>query len=271
MVMKKVFICLILVLIMMSVSVTAFASYDYSDGDRASLLNDFADVIPDYEEENILSELERISTVYQCETAILIVSTTNGRDITAFADDYYDTYGFGYGYNDNGIMLVISVLDREFAITTNAYATGTFSGELLVYLEDTFVPYLSDDDFSSASRVFTDACEDVLSGEVSGYYASSNGADSIFSLNSVIAAVLIGIAGGVIYVLYLKSQLKTVRRKSDAADYLVPGSFQLTQQRDVFLYRNVTKTAKPKQNSSGGSGSHSSSSGRSHGGSRGSF
>ena len=61
--------------------------------------------------------------------------------------------------------------------------------------------------------------------------------------------------------------MKTAVRQEDAADYKKPGSFQMKYARDLFLYSTVTKTEKPKASS----GSHTSSSGESHGGRGGSY
>ena len=69
----------------------------------------------------------------------------------------------------------------------------------------------------------------------------------------------------------MRGQMKTVRMKPDAADYMVDGSLQITRSNDIFLYHQVTKTAKPKDDDSGGSSVHTSSSGETHGGSGGSF
>ena len=59
-----------------------------------------------------------------------------------------------------------------------------------------------------------------------------------------------------------------------ANSYVKSGSFNVTERSDLYLYRHVSKTAKPKDNggsSGGGSSTHTSSSGTSHGGSSGSF
>ena len=65
----------------------------------------------------------------------------------------------------------------------------------------------------------------------------------------------------------LKGQLKSVRMQAAASSYVRPGSRELRQQRDIFLFRNVTRTARPKNNSSsgggGGGGSSRSTGGRS--------
>jgi len=63
----------------------------------------------------------------------------------------------------------------------------------------------------------------------------------------------------------MKGQLKSVRFKSAASDYTKAGSMNVTESRDLFLYRTVSRREKPRENS-GGSSTHTSSSGRSHGG-----
>ena len=64
-----------------------------------------------------------------------------------------------------------------------------------------------------------------------------------------------------------KKGMNTALVKTQAAAYLVPGSLSFKVKNDRFLYSTVTKTARPKNTGSGGSGGvHRSSSGRSHGG-----
>ena len=62
-------------------------------------------------------------------------------------------------------------------------------------------------------------------------------------------------------------KMKTAVENDYAANYMKPGSMNLTMSRDLFLYSRITKTEKPK----GDSGTHTSSSGRTHGGRGGSF
>ena len=62
-------------------------------------------------------------------------------------------------------------------------------------------------------------------------------------------------------------KMKTAVENDYAANYIKPGSMNLTMSRDLFLYSRVTKTEKPKSSSE----THTSSSGRTHGGRGGSF
>ena len=60
----------------------------------------------------------------------------------------------------------------------------------------------------------------------------------------------------------------------EASGQQMQGSMKLTNQRDLYLYREVHRTERPKESSSsdsGGSSTHTSSSGSTHGGGGGSF
>ena len=313
--MKKIISVFICVIITISFSLTAFA-YDYSGGSRTALVNDFAELIPDDEEYTLNSKLEQISELYECEIAILTISSEVYTDITVFSDDYYDYNGFGYGENCDGIMLVVDIGNREFATTTCGIAINIFTDYNLNQLEYAFVNDLSAGNYTNAFIAFSEKCEEILSAYIyyqnnedgyehedegnaytdNGYDYTDNGyvetdddyyydqpssASDIFSVKWLGISVIIGLIIALIYTSSLKAQLKTVRSNPSASDYVIPGSMQLTQQRDVFMYRDVKKTPKPKSNSSSGrsggssfgsgSSTHTSSSGRSHGGSRGSF
>ncbi len=309
--MKKITVILLSVLLLMSITLSASA-YVYEEGDRTALVNDFAELIPDYDEETLNFKLEQISETYECEVALLTVNSTDGYDITAFADDYYDYNGFGWGENDDGIMLVVDMGYREFAITTHGTAIDIFTDYNLAQIENAFVPYLSQGSYTEAFVAYYEKCINIFDdyntylndygGEGEVYIPSDDEYDYIyeddymygddyytppksiisylFSPKWLVISVIIGLIIAFLYTGFLKSQLKTVKSKPSASDYVIPGSFSLTGQRDVYLYSNVTKTPKPKNNNTGsrggssfggGSSTHRSSSGRTHGGSRGSF
>ena len=64
----------------------------------------------------------------------------------------------------------------------------------------------------------------------------------------------------------MRAQLKSVRSQERAVDYVRSGSMDVTRSNDIFLYNTVTRTAKPKDDTSDTGGSDSS-----HGGTGGSF
>lgn len=69
--------------------------------------------------------------------------------------------------------------------------------------------------------------------------------------SALLISVGVGLVVAFIVVSIMKGQLKSVRKQSGAGNYIKEGSFKLTRSNDFFLYRTVTKTEKPRNNSSG--------------------
>lgn len=69
---------------------------------------------------------------------------------------------------------------------------------------------------------------------------------------ALLIALGIGLLVALIVTLIMKGQLRSVRFKHSASDYVRSGSLRLTQSHDLYLYRNVTRTPRPKNNSSHG-------------------
>ena len=63
---------------------------------------------------------------------------------------------------------------------------------------------------------------------------------------TVAICFLIAFVIALITVLVMKGQLKSVRRQHFAGNYLQEGSLDVTFSQDLYLYRNVTRTPRPK-------------------------
>ena len=82
------------------------------------LLVDDAGLLTEEESNALLNKLEDISQKYENEVGIVTVNSLEGKTAEAYADDYYDYNGYGYGENDDGLLLLISMGEREWAIST---------------------------------------------------------------------------------------------------------------------------------------------------------
>ena len=69
---------------------------------------------------------------------------------------------------------------------------------------------------------------------------------------AIIIACVAGLVIGLIVVLILKKQLKSVAPKTEASDYTRPGSLRITARSERFLYKNTTRREKPQNNNHGG-------------------
>ena len=82
---------------------------------------------------------------------------------------------------------------------------------------------------------------------------AASGDGSSDSADSILTTVLISVGLGILLAFLipmsmLKGELKSVRRENAAANYVRNDSMKLTTKRDIYLYRNVVRTAIPKTN-----------------------
>ena len=238
------------------------------DASRLSALNALAD---------------EISERYECDVAVAFVRSLEGKYVVDYADDFYDYRGYGYGENDDGILLLVSVDEREFAETTYGYGKTAFTDYGMThYLEPRFTSYLSENDWAGAAEQFIrDAgvlLKQARNGEPYDYVAPQRVKRSFKDVAPVAALIsaVVGFFSGGIPTSAMKRQMKSVEKEYGAANY-ARGGLNLRARDDRFLYANVSKTPipQPREHSGGGGGGgssiHFSSSGRGHGGSHGSF
>ena len=236
------------------------------------LVVDEADILSPQEEHALLEKLEDYSEELKCEIAIVAVNSTQGKTAQEFADDFYDYYGYGYGDNDDGMLFLISMGDRKWAVSTFGEAYNRMYIDDINGMVSAAKKYLSANRFADAFDVIADKAYTILSEGGSVY---ENNEKSTVSWTWIPIDIVIGFIIAFIIVKIQSSSLKSVRSQTDADNYVVPGSVVITHNSDRFLYKNVSRTKRVEESSSGGSGGshggHISSSGRTHGGSSGSF
>jgi len=230
-------------------------------------LIDEADLLSSSEFSDLEAKLNEISTRYGMDVVILTTESTDNSTPMEYADDYYDYNG----YAKDGLLLLVSMEDSDWWISTAGYAITAFTDAGIEYIGEQFVPYLSDGDYYEGFDTFASLCDSFISKAESGDpYDTHNLPKEPFSfvINLGISLVL-GLVAAFIVTTIMKSKLKTVVSKAKADDYLNPGSLEITYSRDFHLYTHLSRTERPQDK--GGSSTHTSSSGRTHGGGGGKF
>lgn len=235
-------------------------------------LVDEADLLSRSEARDLEDMLDEISEDAQLDVVIVTVESLDGKSARDYADDYFDYNGYGMGSGKDGILLLVAMEEREWWISTHGFGVCAFTDAGLEYMEDRIIPALSDGDYYGSFTTFAQLCEDFARQARAGdpYDWGSLPKEKFSVGKSLLISVLIGFVAAFIVTAVMKGQMKSVRTKSGASDYIKTGGMTLTHARDLFLYSNVSRVAKPKSNS-GGSGTHRSSSGASHGGRGGRF
>ena len=256
---RKLFTLMLILCLVAGLSLTAYASSNH--------LVDDAGLLTDTEAANLEAKLSQISDRHNVDIVIVAVDSTDGKSPMDFADDYYDYNG----YREDGILLLVSMDDSDWWVSTTGYGITAITDAGLDYMSDRFVPYLSDGEFAQAFEKFADLCDEFITQAKTGDpYDSHNLPKEPFSLvTNLLIALGIGLVAAWIVTGSMKAKLKTVRQQAKADDYIASGSLQLTHSRDLFLYTHLDRREKPK--SSSGSSTHTSSSGTTHGGGGGKF
>ena len=256
-------------------SVGVFSENVYaSEEANTQRLADFADLLDADQKEELEVKLDQISENYDCDVVVDIEESIDGMDPTAYADDFFDYNDYGMGNDKSGILFMLTMSERKCAISTHGEAISIFTDAGQEYITDNIVSYFSDGDYYEGFTQFADLCEKFIVQAQSGepYDTGNLPEEEIPFYISFLIALVIGFVIALIVSLVMRSGMKTVHMKPDAADYMKAGSLHINRSRDMFLYHHVTRTEKPKNdNSGGGSSTHTSSSGQTHGGSSGSF
>lgn len=260
--MKKKFIWLLCFLcICLSVSTPVFAA------DSVPRLVDKADCLTDSEEKNVLSLLDEISTRQKMDLVIVTVPSLGGKTSEAYADDFYDYNG----YSKDGILLLVAVESRDWAISTSGYGIKALTDYGLKHISKLMVPHLSKGDYEKAFTTFANTSDKFIRMAKDGkpYDVPRKKMD----LGGLVCILMCGLFGAWRVTARMKEKLCSVQSQS-AADYVLQGSMNVTHRgKEIFLRKDVTHVSKSEKKSenSGGSTTHTSSSGQTHGGSSGTF
>lgn len=229
-----------------------------------------------------------ITDTYGMDVVILTVDSTNGTYIETFADDFYDNNGYGIGEDGSGVLLVLAMDTREWAISTCGDAIYAITDFGVHALFEDMAPHLSENRFYEAFDTYLKVLPHYFEAwengsPIDGWAGNYDGSGSVEvgTREDVVyyeedppylAAPVIGVFLAAIIVWIMRASMNTKRPQHSAVDYLNRDSYQLRRHQDIFLYSQVRKVRKQQQSPGGGGSSvHRSSGGRSHGGGHGRF
>lgn len=249
--MKKLLISLLICLCLIS-GVTALAD-GYYIFDGAGLLDPSdAEFLESYASE----------TADQYDCGIYIVTVDDYLDISTdgvyeAATKIYTDRDFGVGEEKNGVMLLLSMADRDYSFIVYGDTAGyVFDDYTREYVCESFLDDFAINDWYSGFYDLISVCEGRLGGDDFGYYGDDfeyyyDSEDYIYDYQPgharrfdgarILASAGVSAVIALIVCLILKGKLKSVRPGRDADAYAVNGSFGLSGQRDVYTHTTVTR------------------------------
>ena len=247
---KRLFVLILALTLCVSLAVSVSAA-------QMPRLVDAADLLYDWEEEQILERLDQVSRELQVDLVIVTMESTGGYSADDVIEAFYDEYGYGYGTNRDGVCLLVAMAERDYRILANGFGADAISMSEIYDIGDDVAYYLSDGDYADAFDTFIDRCIYEIKVEV-------NGVPFNFGM-SLLISLVIGFVVALIATGIMAAKLRSVRSQSAAREYIKPGSMHIKRSTDLFLYRTMDRRRKPQESSSG-SRSHGGGGGRHVGG-----
>lgn len=263
--MKRILSVILAIFIFALFTPTAFAQGEF--------VVDDADLLTEDMEATLASQISSIQENYNIDVVIHTTMSIGDEDIHSYSENFYLTNA----YAEDGLVFVINlnnneVGNRDFYTYYQGTVYDTFGDEAYNsdygFVNQGVLPYLANEDYYTAFLTYIKLTESYLTGEIySGegdydYYVDdyyTDGATITYSsepMSPVVKELIVIVVAGVVAFIIMsvmKSKMNTAVIKNEASDYVKAGSMNVTKHLDIFTYRNVTKTAKPKNNSSGGS------------------
>ncbi len=192
---------------------------------------------------------------------------TTSSSVETCAMELYDDNDLGWDSDRAGTMLLLSMEERDYKLDFySSRADRIFTEAGRDRMEDRFLRYFRQDDFYGGFREYLNTCEEYLLaaeeghpvGEGESRYSDQDEKPSpaLALIPGGLAALLVGI--------FTSAPMRSARQQRDANQY-VQGRLNLRRRSDMFLNRTVTRrprnTDPGNSHGSGGSHSHSYSSG----------
>lgn len=148
--MKKLFKATALAVVLcFALSVLAVA-IDLPEPTDEFFVNDFANVISDEDEEEIMAIGASLYNQTTAQIVVVTVDSLDGYDVEEYGLELGREWGVGSEESDNGVVLLMSVSDRQVTIQVGYGLEGCLpDGKTGRILDEYAVPYLSNDDFST--------------------------------------------------------------------------------------------------------------------------
>lgn len=224
------------------------------------LIIDEADIITDEEEAALTTQAETMSDTYECNVYLYVTNTADVDDAYEFAKQVYTDNDLGYGADKSGMMLMLNMDDRSYALIAHGYGNTVLTDHGRdVLLEDKVLPQLSDDNYYDAFSAYLSTAEDYLVQAHNGapfdvdtdeeYAAEEAHTWNLIKLAIciIIPLIITAVFCGVSY-----SKMKTAKSQRAADFYIPENGCEIKYRDDQFLYQTETRVTIKDDDSDGG-------------------
>lgn len=237
--MKKLLRILVLLVFLVGLAVSGWAA--------PSLVSDQAGLLQPQEVKILQQSLDQVNRKYQVRLAVVTVKSTGGVKTGQFANAVLDKIRDS---NSKGNMvMLLSVKERDWYISTDNGMRKMITDKAgIKALSEKFLPDLKKNHYPEAFDQYAKGADELLA----YYQKEGKPFDPADRFNPLALAIAAAVSLGIGFLVrrILIGQMNNVLPALEAGVYLDRDSFQLENSRDTYLYMNVTRQAKSKNESS---------------------
>ena len=234
--------------------------------DESIKVYDFANLLSDSQEKSLFNSIVRFTNKTGLEAVIATIDDNPGKSVRDEAADFYD---YNY-FKTNGIIFLIDMDVREYAIVTTGSAMNVYLNTEIDIMLDNVYPYMANKNYYSACNSFMEDIDRYYSVQEDDYYYG----DSYVKKQSIGSRVLNAFFGAgivaTVVILIMLFQCRMVRKANSSRSYLVEETKKIDNLGEIKTGSHTSRVRIQTSSGSSGGGSRSSSfsgsSGRSHGG-----
>lgn len=201
---------------------------------------DEAELLTTPKAEELNQAAAELSVRYDCGVYIVTLFDYSeyGSDVRSATENFFLTHDLGLGSDDNGVLLMLSMAQRDYALIAHGNLGNTaFTDYGKDLLSEEFLDEFRYDDWSGGFSDYLSVSGQFLEAAASGTpvdVEQGSGIGLTLVMVLLIPALIAGIACGV-----MAASMKTARRKTEADDY--SKGAQITGHHDRFLTRTVVR------------------------------
>ncbi len=137
-------------------------------------INDFAQVMSEGARQNLEAELQDFAASTTNEIAVVTVNSMEGDYIEHYAEQLFQLWGIGDESNDNGVLLLLAIEERDLRIEVGYGLEGALPDSVAASIIADMTPLLQNGDYDGAITLGTRAIMAATQGEYSASQTASD-------------------------------------------------------------------------------------------------
>ncbi len=156
--MKRFFSVISVILVVFSVFSFYAAAVEIPGPTSNFFVNDFANVISDSDEQKMQQQGEALYKASNAQVVVATVKSTDGEDLESYSLEMARSWGIGSKENNDGILLLLVVDDRNVRIEVGTGLEGALPDSKTGRILDTYgIEHFKKDDFSTGLAAVYDS------------------------------------------------------------------------------------------------------------------